>query len=76
MPRRYGSDEVRKVLESFGWQFRRQRGSHMTFDKPGEINHVTVPRHRRELDRRTFGQILRQAGIRRAEFDRRANDVL
>ncbi len=76
MPRIYGSDETRKVLESLGWRFSRQRGSHMKFVKPGEINHVTVPRHKRELGRGTFGHILRQAGITRSEFDRQADDVL
>ena len=76
MPRRYRPNEARKVLESLGWRFSRQRGSHMIFVKEGEINHVTIPESRREMDKKTFGNMLRQAGLKRREFDRLAAEVL
>ncbi|MGC4105235.1 MAG: type II toxin-antitoxin system HicA family toxin [Thermomicrobiales bacterium] len=35
-------DDVRAVLDLFGWTFDRQRGSHASFTKPGEGS-ITVP---------------------------------
>lgn len=35
-------DDVRRVLEAFGWEMKRQRGSHVTFKKPGE-RAIVVP---------------------------------
>ena len=34
-------DLIRK-LEAAGWQEQRQRGSHMTFEKPGHPHHITI----------------------------------
>ena len=48
----------------------------MIFVKEGVTNHVTIPESRREMDRKTFGNVLRQAGLTRREFDRVADEVL
>lgn len=76
MPKRYRPGEVIKVLESFGWTVTSQRGSHIKLTKPGERNHVSVPRSRREVRTGTFNGILRQARIPRDEFDGRAREVI
>ncbi|HEU5423934.1 MAG TPA: type II toxin-antitoxin system HicA family toxin [Nitrolancea sp.] len=36
-------DDVRAVLEEFGWVLARERGSHCTFAKPGEYP-IIVPK--------------------------------
>ena len=76
MPKRYRPREVIRVLESLGWQLDRQRGSHAILVKEGEKNNVSVPVSRREVSNRTFGNILRQSGVRRREFDQQADEVL
>lgn len=35
-------DDVRRVLEAHGWRQARQKGSHVSFVKPGEFT-LTVP---------------------------------
>lgn len=35
-------EDVRRVLEGSGWQQARQKGSHVSFTKPGERS-ITVP---------------------------------
>jgi len=54
--------ELVKVLEKRGFQFDRQKGSHMVCFRADPPTTVTVPDHR-ELDRGTLRAILRQAGI-------------
>ena len=54
----------------------RQKGSHVTLTKEGGRGLVTVPEGGRELDRGTFGSILRQAGMRRREFDEVAEEII
>lgn len=36
-------EEVRALLEDFGWALDRESGSHATFVKPGEY-HINVPK--------------------------------
>ncbi|MBC8277912.1 MAG: type II toxin-antitoxin system HicA family toxin [FCB group bacterium] len=53
-----------KILESHGFVFHRQRGSHLVFkhpQKPGKI--VVVPSHKKDLRIGTLRGILRQAGL-------------
>ncbi|MCH8308970.1 MAG: type II toxin-antitoxin system HicA family toxin [Chloroflexi bacterium] len=71
MPQRYRPRDVVRVLESFGWQQNRQRGSHLIMVKPGVSYNISIPMSQRELKRGMFGQILRKAGISRQEFDSR-----
>lgn len=44
-------NDVRRLLEAFGWTLSRQKGSHMHFTKPGEHT-ITIPRlHGRKVKR-------------------------
>ncbi len=56
-----GRDLVR-ALGKVGFQFDRQKGSHMMLHRPDPPTTISVPDHR-ELDRGTLRAILRQAGI-------------
>ena len=76
MPRRYSSDEIVKILESQGWSFSRQRGSHMIYTKPGARRHVAVPSGRRQVAPGTLSNIKSQAGFTNDEFQRIVNEVL
>jgi len=76
MPRRYRPNEVIRVLDELGWRSTRQTGSHVIMTMEGRPGLVTVPQSRRELDRGTFGNILRQAGMSRQAFDSVAEQVL
>ncbi|MCY4651749.1 MAG: type II toxin-antitoxin system HicA family toxin [Dehalococcoidia bacterium] len=38
--------EIVRALERDGWQYSRQRGSHMILDKPGVRQHLSIPNHR------------------------------
>ena len=56
-----------KVLEKFGFEIYRQRGSHVTLVRKFPLDQATVPLHK-ELDRGTLRAILRQTGISSEEF--------
>ena len=76
MPKRYSSREVLIVLQRAGWDTARQVGSHVNMVRRGMPGIVTIPANLRELDRGTFGNILRQAGLSRKQFDSIADEVL
>ena len=59
--------EVRRALEQLGWQFARQRGSHMILIKPGHPASLSVPDHR-EIARGTLRSLIRSAGLTVEEF--------
>ena len=75
MPRPYRPAEVIRILESFGWGFDRQRGSHYIMKKPGQRS-ITIPTSRREVKVGTLGGIVNDAGLTRREFDERASQIL
>lgn len=56
-----------KVLEKFGFQVYRQRGSHVTMIREDPPNQTTIPLHR-ELDRGTLRAILRQTDLTVEDF--------
>ncbi len=57
-------DVIRRI-ESDGWRFERQRGSHRAYRHPTKQGTVTVAGHPRdEVPRGTLYNILRQAGLR------------
>lgn len=60
--------KVIRALESLGFQFARQRGSHAAYQHPdGRI--VIVPVHsNRDVARGTLREIIRQAGVSVEEF--------
>lgn len=45
--------DVRALLEEFGWTLRRERGSHVTFVKPGERS-IVVPKVGGRRGKRTY----------------------
>ena len=59
--------DVRRALEKLGWQFARQRGSHMIFVKAGHPASLSVPDHR-EVARGTLRSLIRSAGLTVEEF--------
>ncbi len=51
-------NDVRRLLEAFGWTLDRQRGSHTFFKKPGERT-IGIPlRHGRKVKRVYLAQII------------------
>jgi len=67
LPVIFGRDLVR-ILAKVGFQFDRQKGSHMILFRAEPPTTLTVPDHR-ELDRGTLRAILRQAGITPEELE-------
>lgn len=61
-----GKEAVR-VFAEFGFEFVRQKGSHMAMTKPGHILTLSVPDHD-ELDRGTLRSLIRKAGVSVDEF--------
>ena len=61
-----GRETVRR-FESLGWQFARQRGSHMILTKPGSMVTLSVPDHR-EVAKGTLRSLIRLAGSTAEEF--------
>ncbi len=64
------------MLERLGWRVARQRGSHVRLEMVDGRNPVTVPLSRRELDPKTMGSILRQAGLSIREFVNAVEETL
>lgn len=59
--------ETRKALERAGWEFIRQKGSHMFLYNPVTKRPVTVPNHK-EIGKGTLKSILKQADLSVEEF--------
>ena len=68
LPALSGSDLI-KILSKAGFQFVRQKGSHIILVKFTESKKraVVVPNHK-EIDRGTLSEIIRQAGLTKDEF--------
>ncbi len=57
--------EAIRIVERDGWQFQRMNGSHRIFKHPTKPGTVTIAGHPREdVPKGTWGNILRQAGLR------------
>lgn len=56
-----GRDLV-QVLRRIGFEFDRQKGSHIILSRANPLGTVTVPDHK-ELDRGTLRAVLRQVGM-------------
>ena len=54
--------QVVQAFERLGWQFVRQKGSHMMLTRPGSAMVVSIPDHR-EVDRALLRAELRKAEI-------------
>jgi predicted RNA binding protein YcfA (HicA-like mRNA interferase family) len=59
--------EVVRVLEGFGWQVARQRGSHIIMVKAGENVTLSVPDHK-EVAKGTLRSLIRSAGLTVEQF--------
>jgi len=59
--------QVRIAFENGGWQFARQRGSHMILIKEGSMVTLSVPDHK-EVARGTLRSLIRAAGLTVDEF--------
>jgi len=59
--------ECIKILEKFGFYFKRQEGSHIVLRRDNPFSQVVVPNHK-VLDRGTLRAIIRQADIDVEEF--------
>ncbi len=63
--------EVIKALKKFGFEPARQKGSHIVLVRVASDSKraVVVPNHK-EIDPGTLLEIIRQAGLKRDEFER------
>lgn len=59
--------EVVKAFVKGGWQFVRQRGSHMILVKDGHIATLSVPDHR-EIAKGTLRSLIRSSGLTLEQF--------
>jgi len=71
MPKPFPLKLVLRVLEEKGFFFVSQNGSHVKYRKNGElILTVIIPIHGKEIQHGTFCSILRQAKLRRSDFEK------
>ncbi len=61
------SKQVRKAFENDGWEYSRQRGSHMILVKEGSMATLSVPNHK-TVARGTLRSLIRAAGLTVEEF--------
>ena len=59
--------ELVALFEKAGWEFTRQRGSHMILVKAGEIATLSVPNHK-EIAKGTLRSLVRASGQTMDEF--------
>lgn len=57
-----GFEDVRLLLEQFGWKHARTEGSHVTFIKTDEIP-IVVPIHKRKVKRRYLDNLCDRLGL-------------
>lgn len=71
MPRLYSSRHVAKVLQSKGFIYISQRGSHVKFSKFSKNTTLTaiVPANKKEIPHGTFKSILRQSRLAGEDFN-------
>lgn len=73
MPKPYLLRLVLKILESKGFIFISQNGSHAKYRKIGnQTLTVIVPIHGKEIPYGTFKSILRQAKLQQSDFEKKA----
>ncbi|MFM7374828.1 MAG: type II toxin-antitoxin system HicA family toxin [Chthoniobacterales bacterium] len=56
-----------KAFVQGGWEFARQKGSHMILVKPGHIASLSVPDHK-EIAKGTLRSLIRSSGLTVEEF--------
>ena len=69
MPKLYSSRQILKVLESQGFIFVSQKGSHVKYRKDGKpALTVIIPADRKQVPAGTFKSILRQSRLNEKDF--------
>ncbi|OGG43620.1 hypothetical protein A3G50_00910 [Candidatus Jorgensenbacteria bacterium RIFCSPLOWO2_12_FULL_42_11] len=72
MPKLYSSSHIIKVLQSEGFLYISQKGSHVKFRKIGKPTlTVIIPAGRKEIPLGTFKSILRQANLTIKDFNKK-----
>lgn len=66
--------EVVRVLEGFGWEVARRRGSHIILVKTGSLATLSVPDHK-AVAKGTLRSLIRAADLTVSEFAGAANDL-
>ena len=61
--KRLGWREVRKMLESDGWEIKSQVGSHIHYQHPAKPGKVTIVNGQNPIPPGTLRSIFRQAGL-------------
>ena len=59
--------EARRALERAGWEFQRQKGSHMVLTRVGSVVSLSIPDHR-ELATGTLRKLIRHSGLSVEQF--------
>ena len=59
--------EVLKTFEKFGWEVRRQKGSHIIMTRTGSIATLSIPDHF-EVARGTLRSLIGKSGINIEDF--------
>jgi predicted RNA binding protein YcfA (HicA-like mRNA interferase family) len=72
VPKLYSSSHIIKVLQSKGFLYISQKGSHVKFRKIGKPTlTVIIPAGRKEIPLGTFKSILRQANLTIKDFNKK-----
>ncbi|UHA74600.1 type II toxin-antitoxin system HicA family toxin [Paenibacillus sp. 481] len=58
------SRDVIKLIQEDGWFLVHIEGSHHQFKHPTKKGKVTIPHPKKDLPRKTFESILKQAGLK------------
>ena len=67
MPKRYSSRHIIKILETHGFKFISQKGSHAKYRSGNRT--VIVVTDKKVIPVGTFTSIVRQAGLKREDFE-------
>jgi predicted RNA binding protein YcfA (HicA-like mRNA interferase family) len=69
MPKLYSSSQIIKVLQSKGFIYISQKGSHVKFKKSGKtVLTAIIPANKKEIPFGTFKSILRQSHLSEEDF--------
>jgi len=60
--------DIVRVLERAGFEFERQKGSHVTLRNPVTTRTTVVPMHSGEFPRWLLKQIIKEAGLTEDQF--------
>ena len=72
MPKLYSSSQIVKVLQSKGFFYVSQKGSHVKFRKFGNpMLTAIIPANKKEIPFGTFKSILRQANLIEEDFKKK-----